>query len=165
MINLGQNGVGQYKIHQQLMSVPVTKYDGVLMLTTSPYRIYVESNPFYDSTHSSHQNADLLYNDILHKQPGTTKDHITWWFENIFNLEHAEFQHWAIVNWDLHYLKKHNKPCCVVSFFEPSNSLDVKVEPLNQIWKKYPGSTNHLSTQGHDAAFQQIAQLLHKTFV
>lgn len=160
--NLGQNGVGQYKIHQQLMSVPVEQYDGVLMLATSPYRIHVESNPFYDSKHQSHYNADLLYADILHKEPGHNKDHVIWWFEKIFDLEQARFQQLATINWDIQYLKKYNKPYCVINFFDKIISTDFPVESLNQIWRKYPGTINHLSAQGHNVVFQQLITLLSK---
>jgi hypothetical protein len=135
------------------------------MLVTSPYRIYVESNPFYDNKHQTHYNSDLLYTDVLHKKPSHNKDHVIWWFEKIFNLEQARFQQLVTINWDIQYLKKHNKPCCVISFFDEIVTTDFPLKSLHQIWKKYPGTINHLSAQGHNAVFQQLITLLNNTII
>jgi hypothetical protein len=156
--NLCQNGVGQYKIHCQLMSTPIETFDTVILLITSPFRIHSEHNPFYTSMHPSHANCDLLYQDILNKPNMPEKDHILWWFENIFDLTQAEFVQNLIIEQDYKYLINHNKQVILMTFFE-TQGLTIPVNSCHEIWKKYPGEVNHLSCKGHETVLKLLLKL------
>lgn len=157
--NLCQNGAGQYKIHRQLMSVPTNTFDTVILLITSPFRIYSEHNPFYTNEHPSHADCDLLYQDVLNKPDTPEKHHIVWWFENIFDLAQAEFVQDLIVNQDYKYLIDQNKQVLLMTFFEKT-SLKIPLISCHEIWKKYPGEINHLSCKGHETVLKLVLKLL-----
>jgi len=157
--NLCQNGVGQYKIHRQLMSVDINLFDTVILLITSPFRIHSERNPFYSNVHPSHSNCDLLYQDILNKPDLPEKQHIVWWFENMFDLEQAKFVQNLIIDKDYNYLINQHKQVILISFFELPK-LKIPIHSCYNIWKKYPGDVNHLSCNGHKIMLDFVLKLL-----
>ena len=62
--NLAQAGVGEYKILQQIKSVPdIQMFDLVLISHTSPYRIHTRKHPVHHAD-PLHNHADLIMEDI-----------------------------------------------------------------------------------------------------
>lgn len=159
--NLGQNGVGQYKIHQQLVSANIKQFTHIVMLVTSPYRIHTETNPFYAVDHTSHPNCDLIYEDIINKPESFERDAISWWFEKVFDLEYAKFIQESIMLRDLTYIN--NAMCTVtpITFF-PNLGIS-EVNDFSDIWKAHPGNVNHMSPEGHQKVVNRLTNLIDLT--
>lgn len=152
--NRAQSGVGQYKVHKQMQNCN-GDWHAVIYGITSPFRIYTERNPFYDQSHPSHSNADLIYEDVRSRLPDAASDHIIWWFENVFDLEQALFVHDLIVKQDCN--RDHMIP---ITFFDSSHISNLAIHTFEKIWQSHPGAINHLSAIGHQLIFEKIDKIL-----
>lgn len=159
--NLGQNGVGQYKIHQQLISTDITQFTHIVMLVTSPYRIHTETNPFYALDHKSHPNCDLIYEDIINKPNSFERDAISWWFEKVFDLEYAKFIQESIILRDLAYINNAMHTVTPITFF-PNLGI-TGIHDFSDIWQSYPGIVNHMSVTGHQKVVDRLTSLMDLT--
>lgn len=159
--NLGQNGIGQYKIHQQLVSTDIKQFVHIVMLVTSPYRIHTEINPFYAVDHTTHPNCDLIYEDVKNKPNSFERDAISWWFEKVLDLEYAKFIHESIILRDRAYI---NDAMCTVTpiTFFPNLSI-TGVNDFSDIWQAHPGCVNHMSTKGHQKVVERLTHLIDLT--
>jgi hypothetical protein len=146
--NFAQSGVGQYKIHQQLEKAQKC-YDVVLYNVTSPNRIHIEQNLFYDHNHPTHSECDLIYNDVKSRLPNRNAEHIVWWFENVFDINQAQFVHKLIVSNDC----AHRSNLIAISFFDCAHIDTVDILSLHSVWQNNPGMYNHLNQSGHDLVF------------
>jgi hypothetical protein len=141
--NLSSNGSSEYRIVKKLMSADVTKYDFFIVVHTSPNRIYVKNNPVHTNS-VTHPTCDLIYQDIKSATPTKFTDSVGWWFENVFDLEHALDVHNILIEKSMWLLT--NKPSLHLTFFDLDNS---NLTTLHHVWKKYPGDVNHLSKDGN----------------
>lgn len=157
--NLSQSGVGQYKIHQQLLSADLDSFDWVFIIATSPYRVHVTKNPFYSVEHATHSQCDLLYSDVESRLPDPAAEKITWWFQNILDLDHCKFTHSLLIQESLRYCGTHQKQVLVLNFFNPDLNQPGWLQ-LSKIWKKNLGNVNHLSPKGHVLVTDKINEIL-----
>jgi hypothetical protein len=152
--NVAQAGCGEYKILNQLLNCNLKTYDLIIVCHTSPYRIHTLSNPFHDNV--SHKNSDLMYTDISCAKESNEKNHVMYFFENIFDLEYARSIHNLIKKEIVQVLASYNH--LHVSFFK--NFKDEYTYPqeinLYHVWKKYPGNINHLNPAGNQQAYIEI---------
>jgi hypothetical protein len=149
--NLSQCGVGQYKIHKQLI-MSHQQFDSVIYSISSPYRCHTEYNPFYSNSHSTHANCDFIYQDLVDKLPDQMAKNLVWWFENVFDLDYAKYMHNLLVVNDC---KAHN--IIPISFFDCTHiDQSINVIDFLPVWKDYPGPWNHLNNHGHDLVFQKL---------
>ena len=150
--NVSICGSSEYKLIKKLNSVNTADYDNIIFVHTSPNRIYVESNPYY-CTSPTHQNCDLLYQDMHSRLPDQFATNICWWFENVFDIEHAWFTHSLLID----YAVKQVPGALHITFFDYQHP---KVNNLHRIWETHPGSINHLSTQGNTEVVEFLKQYL-----
>lgn len=152
--NCARAGVGQYKILQQILN----NYDhetNVIIVITSQNRIHVEKNPFYSADHH-HADCDLIFSDVDSRNTQIAQ-HVTWWFSNVFDLEHAKFMNNLLLE-KMHCLVK-NTNLIPVTFFEPYQGMydfDQTLLDLSDIWNTHPGEINHLDPVAH----QQVADII-----
>lgn len=158
VINLSQSGVGQYKIHQQLVLTNLDRVNIVLIISTSPYRLHATTNPFYHN-HLTHSSCDLLYNDIKSRMPDDTAEKIIWWFHNMVDLDYCRFIHNLIVEESMRYCLKKGKKILVLNFLDPDfkNSFCLDLYPT---WKRHSGDINHLNHTGHLIVAEKIQHWL-----
>jgi hypothetical protein len=153
--NLCQSGIGQYKIHQQLLSIDVSTFDLILVIATSPYRVHVTNNPFYNSKHETHSNCDFLYSDVESRLPDPNAEKILWWFKNIVDLDHCKFINNLIIKESIAYCWSHQKKVLILNFlaedFQHTLSLD-----FSQTWREHQGKVNHLTQKGHKIIAEKI---------
>jgi hypothetical protein len=142
--NFAINGASEYRILNVIQSSQLKEYDAVIVTHTSPNRIYIEKNPYYQIS-LSHPQCDLIYEDMRSRLPDHFAKQVVWWFENVFDLEQAKQIHCLLIE-KIKTILKH-KPCIHVSFFD----LDCIPEMINlhHIWKSHPGSVNHLDQIGN----------------
>ena len=142
--NFAINGTSEYRLLQVIQASQLDKYDAVIVAHTSPNRIYIEKNPYYQNS-SSHPHCDLIYEDIRSRVPDHFAKQIVWWFENVFDLEHAKEIHCLLIEKIKNILK--HKSCIHVSFFD----LDCIPEMIimHHIWRSYPGNVNHMNQIGN----------------
>jgi hypothetical protein len=142
--NLSSNGSSEYRIVKKLMTVDVNHYDFAIIVHTSPNRIYVKHNPIHANS-TTHPNCDLIYQDIKSAQSTKFTDSVSWWFENVFDLDHAADMHGLLIEKSMLLLK--NIPSLHLTFFD----LDCHASLVNlhHLWKKYPGDINHLDATGN----------------
>ena len=136
-------GISEYKIWQNLLAHKLGDFDKLILVHTSPYRLYINKNPFYIDS-DTHRNADLIYQDIKNKPPGKFKDLVCSWFEQVVDLTHLENINQLII--------KEIQSCCVdiptvhLTFFEHSLS---NLHTINNIWKQNSGNINHMNETGN----------------
>ena len=148
--NLSLAGCSEYRILQQIKSINVSDFDFIVVVHSSPNRIYVNENPLHQNS-ETHHNCDLIYQDVRAQPSGTFRNNVVWWFENVFDLEYAETIHNLLINFIIELSDK--IPNLHITFFD--NNHD-SLYNLHSIWKKYPGDINHLSIQGN----QQVTQFI-----
>jgi hypothetical protein len=151
--NLSTNGSSEYRILKKIMSADISSYDFAIIVHTSPNRIYVKDNPLHINS-STHASCDLIYQDIKSAEPNEFTNNVSWWFENIFDLEYARDIHKVLIETSMLLLK--DIPSLHLTFFDLDNILNLN--NLHYIWKKYPGNINHLSSNGNT----KVAEFINK---
>lgn len=142
--NLSTNGSSEYRIFKKLINTELTQFDYIIIVHTSPYRIYIEDHPLYLNS-QTHQNCDLLYQDIKCSKSTKFTQNVAWYFENVFNLEQANVVHSLLIDRMVELTATHQT--LHLSFFE--NEKNPNIINLNSIWKKHPGLVNHLDSTGN----------------
>lgn len=155
VVNRAQAGVGEYKVWLQIAQENLDHYDLTIICHTSSYRVHVESHPFYPKS-IMHKNADLIYSDIMERGTGEEREHIRYYFENIFDLNYALDIHNLIKERIMYYTL--DRPVIHMSFFPVLKNEFVITHELNfhDIWKQYPGKINHLNAAGNNIVFSKI---------
>lgn len=136
-------GIGEYKIWRKVLNHDLKEYHKIIIVHTSPYRLHINQNPWYDEG-SMHNQADLLYCDIKNKPSGIYKQLVCDWFEKVVELDHLENIHQLIVK-EIQSLCQ-GKSALHMTFFEYQLP---GVCSINNIWKQNPGSINHLDRTGN----------------
>lgn len=151
--NLSTNGSSEYRILKKLISTDFSLYDFVIIVHTSPNRIFIQDNPLHINS-STHLHCDLIYQDIKSAKPSEFTNNVSWWFENVFDLEYANDIHKILIEKSMMVLK--DIPSLHLTFFDLNNILNLN--NLHYIWKKYPGNVNHLSSNGNN----KVAEFINK---
>ena len=73
--NLSAAGCGEYRILLQLKSVTLSDFDLIIVVHTSPNRIYINYNPLHPES-KTHYNCDLIYQDVLAQPVGKFRDNV-----------------------------------------------------------------------------------------
>lgn len=154
-INMSTCGSCEYRIIKKLLESNLNEFDHVLMVHTSPYRIYFDKNPFYQNS-ETHQECDLIYADIKNKKNNVFVEHVTWWFENVFDLNQAEFLHTLLIEYSQKYLS--SVPNTHITFFEKCSVEGV--HDFSVIHKQCPGDINHLNEEGNSWVVDRILKIL-----
>ena len=149
--NLSTNGSSEYRIFKKLVETDLTQFSHIVVVHTSPYRIYIEDNPLH-LVSQTHRTCDLIYQDVKSAKSTTFTQNILWYFENVFDLEQADAVHDMIVEKIVKLTSAHQT--LHLSFFEDEKNSNIT--NLNFIWKKNPGTINHLNEIGN----KQVANLI-----
>lgn len=152
-MNVAQAGCGEYKIYQQLLNQNLDQYDYIIVCHTSPYRIHTCRNPFH--TTGLHANSDLILSDIEAKPHSEARQHLLFWFTNIFDIDYAKDIH-GMIRQSIRELLK-DRPCLHINFFDQDLQLPEDLN-LNPIWQAHPGPVNHLNQQGNILAYETVKQ-------
>ena len=152
--NKAQPGCGEYKILKQISNSDLTQYDLVIVGHTSPYRIHTVKNPFHST--GSHVDSDLIYKDIAESNNSKEKNHILYFFENMFDLEYARYIHNLVKKEIAQVLKPYNS--LHISFFENFTDEYKNSEEINfyNLWNRNPGRINHLNLRGNQEVYSEI---------
>ena len=147
--NVSQAGASEYKIYKQMLGS--IKHDKTIICHTSPYRIPVIRHPVHYSD-PLHHDSDLIYADISSHDNELARV-ATEFYENLFDLEHAEFSHNLLVE---HLLGQY-PDALHITFFKLDNK---NVISFNDIFEKHRGDANHLSDVGNMMTLNRIRTLL-----
>ena len=139
--NLSMRGSSQYRLIKKLNSVHLNDYARVVFVHTSPNRIYVEQHPYYTDS-ITHPQCDLIFQDMYSRLPDNYAKQVTWWFENIFDLEQAEFVHALSID----YILSRIPTALHLTFFNYDHS---GVENLHSTWQTNQGNINHMNLHGN----------------
>lgn len=152
--NMSSNGSSQYRIYKKISSIQIQNFDANIIVHTSPNRIFVKNNPLYKS-HKTHSDCDLLYTDLEDKKGIPYADSVLWWFENVFDLDQAQ----DLCNLMIEdCIKKTSSAKSIhLTFFDLNHP---KLLNLYHIWKKYPGTINHLNKDGNQVVASLIQKML-----
>lgn len=152
VLNYAQAGSSEYRIWQQWQQHSTQHWDHAIVCHTSANRLYCAENFFHDST-GAHKNSDLIYQDIKSRQGITAADHVIWWFENVFDLDQAQFMHSLLLeHWirETAHLNVHH-----ITFFDIClEGLD----NLHHIWQQHPGPINHLNDHGNGKTANRVRE-------
>lgn len=133
------------------METNLDQFDFVIVTHTSPNRIYIEKNPYYQKS-QTHAKCDLIYEDIRSRLPDSFAQHVTWWFENVFDLDQAQHLH-ALICEQIKVLLS-SKSTLHMSFFKIGYIDGIKI--LHDIWQDNPGTVNHMNQVGN----QMVAEFV-----
>jgi hypothetical protein len=149
--NISAAGSSEYRILKSLQTQNLSNFDKIIIVHTSPNRIYVTFNPLHQHS-NTHKNCDLIYQDVkncANTQPFAKN--VAWWFENVFDLNVAMDINQLIIDKIIN-LTANNK-CLHLSFFDIDHPMIYK---LHHIWKTHPGDINHLDCKGNDKVAQFV---------
>lgn len=155
VVNRARAGVGQYKIRKQIQSMD--RFDAVILLITSEYRIHCLQNPFYKDPRHPHHHCDLILQDVESRLPSRTAIDIVWWFREIFDPDQARYQHDLTLRETAQTVARHCDRVIPITFFEPYAGMydfGGGLRDLSAIVQQHPGDRNHLDQQGHDRVWQ-----------
>ncbi len=147
--NMSMCGSSEYRLIKKIDQINVSQYQRVIFVHTSPNRIYLNSNPYYQHS-DTHHNCDLIYSDIYSKLPDFFAKQVVWWFENIFDLEQAKFNHSLLLD----YAIKKLPDALHITFFDYDHP---GIKNLHHIWKKHPGKINHMSIEGNQDVLEFLS--------
>ena len=151
--NLSTNGSSEYRIWKKICKTDFTTYDFAIVVHTSPNRIYTIDNHIYPADHS-HAHSDLIYNDVVNKRGNPYADNAIWWFENVFDIEHAEDMYRLLV---ADCITKIKIPCVHLTFFD----LDIdRVINLHKIWQSHQGPINHMNANGNMMVAKKVDSII-----
>jgi len=151
--NISSRGSSEYRILKKLEAAEIEKYQKILIVHTSPNRIYVEHNPLHKDREEYHT-CDLIYADVKCKPESQYTQSVVWWFENCWDQENANYMHSLLIN---RAQKLTDGRGVHITFF---NYDHPGVESLQSIWAKYPGQINHLSVEGNQAVLNILKKYL-----
>jgi hypothetical protein len=151
--NLSSNGSSEYRIVKKLLSANIADYDFAIIVHTSPNRIYIKDHPLHINS-STHLHCDLIYQDIKSANSNEFTTNVTWWFENVFDLEYANDIHRMLIEKSIMLLN--NMPSLHLTFFDLGNIPTLN--NLHYIWKKYSGDINHMNQYGNT----KVAEFINK---
>ena len=149
--NLASNGASEYRLIKQIPA-SIHQYANVIFVHTSPNRLYVENNPYHVNS-ATHAKCDLIYSDIHSRLPDEYAGHVTWFFENLFDIKQAEFVHELQVK----YAQSQLPNAVHITFFE---YMIPGVINLHHVWKQHPGDINHMNAAGNAAVRKLIKRRL-----
>lgn len=144
VVNLSSNGSSQYRIYKKLISTDLSDFTHIILVHTSPYRIYIDHHQLHYNS-LSHKNCDLIYEDIKSSLPTEFSKNVAWYFENIFDLQQADHIHDLLIEKMISITADFK--CLHVSFFPQEKHRSIV--NLSGLWKKYPGHINHLDINGN----------------
>ena len=156
VVNCAQAGASEYRIWLQLSKENLSNYDAVIICHTSPYRIFVAEHPIHHNN-SLYSHCDFIYNDVVHH----AKDHpelnsLKDYFENWFDLEHAEFMHNLLCQKIVDHTSKYKTIHMTgISWnkWNIANLLDISP------WAS-PGLVNHMDDKHNTIVYNKISTLL-----
>lgn len=153
--NVAQAGVSEYKIIKQLHAQNLDAYDAIIVAHTSPNRVHVKLHPLHSESRT-HYACDLLYRDL---EDSNSSDPVVQaalaYFQHIFDPEYYLDLYCMMLS-TCNHMTQH-RPTLHVSFF--NNNVDTPFEHftcLYNVYRKHPGSVNHLSRTGNAAAHRII---------
>jgi len=150
--NIAEAGVSEYKILKQIESqLPLTEWDKIIVVHTSPYRIHTHTHPIHK--YGSHSNCDLLYADLeYHSLQKRHKDNKSLQAALSFIEYHFDTEYYKEV-----YTLIRNK---IKSLTKVTNTLDLcawdKNTVLHNVSINHEGTINHLSEKGHNLVYNYI---------
>lgn len=151
--NYAQAGASEYRIWQQWQRHRDQPWDHALICHTSPNRIYCAENFFHDPL-GLHRHADLIYQDVKSRPGDSRAQHVSWWFENVFDLDQAAFVHGLLIQ---HWINGGATNVHHITFFDLQSPA---LHNLHEIWQEHPGPINHLSDQGNNKVVEHVKHLL-----
>ncbi len=150
--NLSTCGSSEYRLIKILDQTNTDKFDKIIFVHTSPYRIYVKENPYYVNS-DTHKNCDLLYADIESYLPDEFAQHVSWWFEHVFDLDQANFIHKRSIDYVIEKIPQ----ALHLTFFDYNHD---RVFNLHKVWKNNLGSINHMNKRGNQQVVDFVNQHL-----
>lgn len=157
--NVGQAGVGEYKILKQIQSQNIKNFDLVIVSHTSPSRVHTANHPLHKD--GFHKNCDLIFNDIADRV-------------SFFNQNLSASQSWFKYHYDENYQidiynlvrEKINSiidiPYLSVSHVDIVNQLAIEKNHIDfsDLWKIERGTMNHYTYKGNTIVFNAIKNKL-----
>ena len=156
--NLSSNGSSEYRIFKKLVNTDLAQFSHVIVVHTSPYRIYIEDNPLHLNS-QTHKTCDLIYQDVRSSEKTAFTKNVVWYFENIFNLEQANTMHALMVEKIVEMTASHQ--ALHLSFFE--DEKNPRITNLNSIWANHPGAINHLDEIGNKKVAEFVETMYNNT--
>ena len=159
--NLAQAGCSEYKIFKQLTSLYLDDFDVILICHTSPYRIFVNNHPVHYND-PLHNNSDLIYSDLVaHVSDYPEVQSVVDFFENYFDLDHAEFVHNLIcekiekITDNLNAKVIHITNLDHTKLHKFKNHID-----FNKLFVTNAGDTNHYDAVGNKKIYQTLKNVI-----
>lgn len=156
VVNRAQAGASEYRIWLQLSKENLDNYNAVIICHTSPYRIFVAEHPIHHNN-SMYSHCDFIYSDVAyhakdHPELNSLKDY----FENWFDLDHAEFVHNLLCQQIVNHATQHKTIHMTgISWnkWNIANLLDISQWAV-------PGLTNHMDDKHNTIVYNKISTLL-----
>ena len=150
--NKAQRGVGEYKIYKQLENS--TDFKITIICHSSPWRIHTRNHPIHQTNVQRSQNDFLLSDVEYHSKKNKKMKDILYHIENYIDFNYQE----DIYNLLLKQMFN-LKNTLHITFHDKEDTKNIPYN-FNEIWKKFPGNTNHLNEEGNLKIAHEIKKLL-----
>ena len=154
--NIAQAGCSEFKIKKQLDSVDLTDYTHCIVSHTSASRIPVERNPLHYQD-LLHQNCDFIYADVAESDNSDVQC-IKEYYEKFYYDDFYNYVYKLIAADIAAQLNKFKIKSLHMTFFD--QSLSFLDSSYYLLFRKFPGTTNHLSSAGNNAVIKNIQNWL-----
>lgn len=159
VINVSQAGVSEYKILKQLESVELDHFNFIIVVHTSPNRVYIKEHPLHANS-ITHSNCDLIFNDIensnsKHIVIETAINYFKYIFDEIYYTEVYQL----IANEIIKITE--SKPTLHLTFF---NNSYKQIDNWSLIWQNYPGNINHLDATGNRHVLHKVTNWINQSY-
>ena len=150
IVNLSQNGVGEYKIFMQSKRYPLWQFSNIIVCHTSPWRVHTKMHPIHHKNAIRSENdfllADVEYHSTYNKDMKLVKNYL----DKFLDLDYQKKIYELLVN----ELKKIKNSIHIT--FHDKTDTDMIENNLNEIWKKNKGDINHMNLTGN----RQVADIV-----
>lgn len=145
--NFCENGIGEYKILNQIKNANLSLFDAIVVSHTSPFRVHTRMNPVHSNS-TSHSNCDIIFSDIEHRKDAFSVM-AQEYFKLVFDIDYYNDIHTLICK-EIELITQ-TVPTIHITHFDYTNLYSFNNQLINFYpdWQQHRGDVNHYSTAGN----------------
>ena len=154
--NIGQHGIGQYKIWKLLENYNISKFDKVIVSVATYWRIYCQTHPIH--TNDRFKNSDLMFSDIdrfslFNPKLATAKGMFKYYYDEEYLKDTYDMITDKIRN-------KLNGSDYVLIGHTRTRTTHEDVLNFSDLWAKERGLVNHYTQKGNEVIYNNLQSFL-----
>jgi len=165
VLNLAENGVSQYKIVQQLISVNLLDFDFIIVSHTSPNRVFINNHPVHKKG-KTHKNSDLIFTDIEYHLEKMPTDPVLLaakqYFRYIYDQDYQEYIY-KLMQENILSLLQNTKSLHLLTLYDNNVYLFSNYINVFKDFTVQPHNINHLSNQDNERLYKMACEWINNS--